>query len=213
MGRPQGLRAALFDFDGTLCDTEGHNLRLVQEVLAGMGAQVPLSVLEGLAGCEDRVVVPRLMAEYGATGTIEEYERRRDGCYRTYSEADLVPEPGAVELLEGLRERGVKVGLVSMTVSRSVLTALNRLGMLSLFDAVVCGDMVSARKPSPVPYRAALALFGVAPADAVVVEDSPTGIAAGRAAGCHVIAYTGASIRQDVSAADEVTDTFVGLEL
>ena len=78
---------------------------------------------------------------------------------------------------------------------------------------IVCGDMVTRCKPDPEPYRRALELLGVAPEHAIVVEDSPAGAAAGRAAGCHVIAYGGCSLERDVPAADETIGSFVGLEL
>ncbi|MBM6816223.1 HAD family phosphatase [Olsenella uli] len=209
MPRPDCPDAVLFDFDGTLCNTEVENIRLVQRVLRQMGAEVSREELEVLTGGEDRVMVPPILERHHVAGTIDDYERLRDDCYRTYAEAPLVMEPGAVELLDGLRERGIKVGLVSMTVSRCILTALARLGVLSRFDVIVCGDMVESRKPAPDPYLRAAELLGVDPAACVAVEDSPTGIASARAAGCYVIAYTGCDIVQDVSAADEVIDSFV----
>ena len=213
MARPGRIEAVLFDFDGTLCDTESKNLELVDDILHGMGVSVTRTELMSLAGGDDRVTLPPLLEKYGAGGRIEEYERERDGCYRTYAEANLVLEPGALDLLDSLRARGTKVGLVSMTVARCILTGVARLGILDRFDVVVCGDMVERRKPAPDPYMRAAELLGVDPVRCVAVEDSPTGIGSAKAAGCHVIAYTGCDIVQDVSAADEVIDSFVGIAL
>ena len=56
------------------------------------------------------------------------------------------------------------------------------------FGVTVCGEDVQRGKPDPEPYLLAAALLGVPPAGCVVLEDSPTGIAAARAAGCPVIA-------------------------
>ncbi len=213
MARPERIDAVLFDFDGTLCNTEVENIRLVQGVLRQMGADVSLEELEVLTGGEDRVTVPPILELHHVAGTIDEYERLRDNCYRTYAEADLVLEPGALELIDGLRARGVKTALVSMTVARCILTGVARLGILDRFDAVVCGDMVEQRKPAPDPYLRAAELLGMDPMRCMAVEDSPTGIASARAAGCYVVAYTGCDIVQDVSAADEVINSFVGFEL
>ena len=213
MARPERIDAVLFDFDGTLCDTERHNLVLVREVLARLGAPIPDEELYALSGGDDRVVVPPLLEKYGSPHTIDDYERLRDHCYRTYSEADLELEPGVRELLQGLRGRGVAVGLVSTTIARCVLTALNRLRATNLFDVMVFGDMVARCKPDPEPYRRALEFLGVDAAHAVVFEDSSTGVAAGQAAGCYTIGCTRCAIGQDLGAADELIDTFVGLEL
>ena len=213
MARPESLDAVLFDFDGTLCNTEVENIRLVQDVLRQMGAEVSFEELEVLTGGEDRVTVPPILERHHVAGTIDDYERLRDNCYRTYAEANLVLEPGALDLLDSLRARGTKVGLVSMTVARCILTGVARLGILDRFDVVVCGDMVERRKPAPDPYLRAAEFLGVDPVRCVAVEDSPTGIGSAKAAGCHVIAYTGCDIVQDVSAADEVIDSFVGIAL
>jgi beta-phosphoglucomutase-like phosphatase (HAD superfamily) len=56
------------------------------------------------------------------------------------------------------------------------------------FGVTVCGEDVQRGKPDPEPYLRAAALLGVPPPGCVVLEDSPTGIAAARAAGCPVIA-------------------------
>ena len=213
MARPERIDAVLFDFDGTLCDTERHNLVLVREVLARLGAPIPDEELYALSGGDDRVVVPPLLEKYGSPHTIDDYERLRDHCYRTYSEADLELEPGARELIEGLRERGVAVGLVSTTIARCVLTALNRLRATGLFDVMVFGDMVTRCKPDPEPYRRALEFLGVDARHAVVFEDSEAGVASAHAAGCYAIGCTRCAIGQDLSCADELIDTFIGLRL
>ena len=185
----------------------------MQDVLRQMGAEVPMAELEVLTGGEDRVTVPPILERHGVAGTIDDFERLRDECYRTYAEADLVLEPGSLELLDGLRERGVTVGLVSTTVARCVLTALDRLRALDLFDVVVTGDMVERRKPHPDPYLRALDLLGVGAGEAVAVEDSPAGKASAHAAGLHAIGYSGCSLGQDLSAADEVVDSYLGFIL
>ena len=62
--------------------------------------------------------------------------------------------------------------------------------------------------PCTSPSPASSQLRGLAPDDCLVIEDSPAGIRAGKAAGCTVLGYTGSSIRQDVSAADFALSDF-----
>ena len=213
MARPSQIKAALFDFDGTLCDTESKNMELARSILLDMGVPVTDEDIQELAGEDDAAVVPRYFEKYGASYTYDDYEAIRNGCFRTYAEADLVLEPGAREFMESLRARGVKVGLVSNTPARGPLVALDRLKIVSLFDALVFGDMVERHKPEPDPYLFALRILGVEPSEAVVFEDSAVGVAAARAAGCYAFGYAGCSVVQDLSAADEVLTTYVGLTL
>ena len=134
-------------------------------------------------------------------------ERARRGNYYENG-ADLHPQPGLREFLSALRAQGIRTGVVSSTRSQLILTALDRLHLVSQFDVVICGDMVTRRKPDPEPYLRAAQLLGLAPGDCLVIEDSPAGIRAGKAAGCTVLGYTGSSIRQDVSAADLTLSDF-----
>jgi beta-phosphoglucomutase-like phosphatase (HAD superfamily) len=75
-----------------------------------------------------------------------------------------------------------------VTNTRRILTerALNTIGR-QYFSAVVCGDEVSAGKPSPEPYQRAAELLGEAPADCLAIEDSATGTASAEDAGCPVL--------------------------
>jgi putative hydrolase of the HAD superfamily len=87
------------------------------------------------------------------------------------------PEPGALPLLERLRQRGIKTAIVSNTPwgSRASVwrNELERHGLLERVDAAVfCGD-VGWRKPNPAPFRRALELIQVAPSDAIFVGDDP----------------------------------------
>ena len=95
-------------------------------------------------------------------------------------------QPGAARLLAALDAAGVPCALVTAS-SRAIMDAVLKVTGLS-FGVTVCGEDVRRGKPDPEPYLLAAALLGVPPAGCVVLEDSPTGIAAARAAGCPVIA-------------------------
>jgi HAD superfamily hydrolase (TIGR01509 family) len=90
-------------------------------------------------------------------------------------------------LLAAVRAAGIPTALVTSTRRRLVEVALDTLGRDS-FDAVVCGDEVTANKPDPAPYRAAADALGVDITACVAIEDSLAGIASARAAGAAVLA-------------------------
>lgn len=207
-----GLCAALFDFDGTLCDTERFNNELSYRNLRSLGVEITFDeCLTRLVGKTDADVIPAILAEAGSMATLDDYERLQDGCMPTYRDADFAPAPGVVELLGELRARGVKTAVVSSTSARCVLMGLDRTGLLPLFDVVVCGDMVSRHKPDPEPYELGLSLLGVSADEAIVFEDSRAGTVAGRAAGCRVVGVKVFDLGQDLSAADFLLESYESL--
>jgi len=197
------IRCVLFDFDGVIADTEERNADYLAAALAHFGVRLTDADRSVLVGINDPSLLEALLKRAETPVTLEQLqaERARRGNYYENG-ADLHPQPGLREFLYALRAQGIRTGVVSSTRSQLILTALDRLHLVSQFDVVVCGDMVTRRKPDPEPYLRAAQLLGLAPDDCLVIEDSPAGIRAGKAAGCTVLGYTGSSIRQDVSAAD-----------
>jgi HAD superfamily hydrolase (TIGR01509 family) len=94
--------------------------------------------------------------------------------------------PGAGELVQELKE-WVPVAVASNTPERLVRGALACAGLAQHFDVVVTADQVAEPKPSPDVYLRACELLGAAPSRSIGLEDSPTGVAAARAAGMFVI--------------------------
>jgi len=98
----------------------------------------------------------------------------------------VAPMPGALELVTELRGR-IPLAVASNSPRALVDLALERGGLAEGWDAVVCGDEVVELKPAPDVYLEACRQLGVRPADAVALEDSPTGVASARAAGLFVV--------------------------
>lgn len=213
MARPARLRGVLFDFDGTLADTEVLGFQLDQAVADRFGVTLDEDDLRSLIGTTGIESVPAMFARHGVEISYEEFERLRPRNDVIYKERLQGLNPGARELLDRLVARGVRLALVSTTDTYEIVYACNRFGITSHFDAIVGGDMGLPGKPQPDPYLAAMRFLGLSPEECVVVEDSPTGIAAGKAAGAHTIAYVGGSVRQDASAADETFERYEDLSL
>ena len=118
----------------------------------------------------------------------------------------------ALDLMPGVRERigeakarGMKVGVASSSTRRWVGGHLERLAFLEVFDAVTCREDGMRAKPAPDLYLAAVDALGVAPEEAIAIEDSRNGIAAAKAAGLRCVAVPNElTSEQDLSAADVV---------
>jgi HAD superfamily hydrolase (TIGR01509 family) len=116
----------------------------------------------------------------------------------------VTPLPGAIRLLDDLRAADMPVALVSASPRQIVDTVLRTIGAERFALVVAAEDTVRA-KPLPDPYLKAAANLGVAPAECVAVEDSPTGLAAAHAAGCRAVAVSGGmTVPDDVLIVDSL---------
>ena len=204
--KPSRIKAALFDFDGTICETEALSSALVAKVFRSYGIEPTEEELWGMVGNDDAVTVPPILARATRPVTFADYLRDLDDCRETYYRTPLVPFDGVMEFIVRLRGEGIRCAIVSSTSAFNVVMALNRLRMAHLFDVVVCGDMAKHLKPEPDLYLLALDNLGVEAAECIAYEDSPSGIAAAHAAGIYTVAYTGSIVVQDRSSADEIID-------
>lgn len=133
--------------------------------------------------------------------------------------ADLVVLPGVKALLESLPPE--RWAIVTSATRRLLLGRLKVAG-LPLPERIISGDMVERGKPDPEPYRRGAALLGFQPEECVVVEDAPSGLGAGVAAGCRVLGVLGTHSIQELEGASwivpsleelAVTSNAAGLEL
>jgi HAD superfamily hydrolase (TIGR01509 family) len=178
----------VFDNDGLLLDTESVWTRAEQDLFERRGIEFTAAHKLELVGTSAEVagrVLERRLGEPGrAAALIEELNELVIAELEHGVEAMV----GARELLHRLRERGTPIGLVSNSPLRFVLRSLEIAGFEDRFDVVLSAHEVGAPKPSPEPYLEACHRLGVEPSPAVVaLEDSPTGVAAARAAGLTVI--------------------------
>ena len=202
-------RCVLFDFDGVIADTEESNVKYLGKALAVFGVVITPEEQAQLVGMNDPRILEKMLRRARPPVTLEQLleERQRQG--NTYEDdPDLAPTPGVIKFLHRLRAAGKGIALVSSTSARLILAALNRLGLTGFFDVIICGDMVSEKKPSPECYRKAMALLRARPEECVIVEDSPVGIRAGKAAGAVVAACRCGRLRQDTSQADFEFESF-----
>ena len=133
--------------------------------------------------------------------------------------ADLRVLPGVRKLLEGLPPE--RWAIVTSCTHRLMLARLAA-AELPVPERIISGDMVERGKPDPEPYQKGAALLGFRPEECVVVEDAPSGVGAGVAAGCRVLGVLGTHTADALTAANwvvasledlGVTESSDGLEL
>jgi sugar-phosphatase len=112
--------------------------------------------------------------------------------------SDLEVLPGVRELLESLPAE--RWAIVTSATHRLLLGRL-RAARLPVPERIISGEMVERGKPDPEPYRRGAELIGAAAAECLVIEDAPSGVGAGVAAGCRVLGVLGTHSAENLRAA------------
>jgi HAD superfamily hydrolase (TIGR01509 family) len=174
--------------DGVLVDTEPIHLRALTSALEQGGFLLTEQDHEEMLGRTFQDTLAYLTQRFHLEGQLERYARQYDETVLRFLREPLTPAPGVTDLLEAFTRRRVPLALASSSKRRWIDATLNALGAAGYFPWVVSGEDVSKGKPEPDIFLQAAERLGIEPHTALVIEDSPVGITAGRRAGMDVIA-------------------------
>jgi HAD superfamily hydrolase (TIGR01509 family) len=180
------IEAVLLDMDGTLVDSDAAVERAWTTWAAEYGVD-PGAVLAIAHGSPADVTIRALFPQL----TEAEVERAaaRDLELQYEDVSDLIPTPGALELVARLDSRGLPWAVVTSADLRLAKVRLDAVGIHP--PVLVTDEDVVHGKPAPDPYLLGAARLNTAPARCLVVEDALPGVQSGRAAGCPVATVKG----------------------
>ncbi|HEX4034716.1 MAG TPA: HAD family phosphatase [Solirubrobacteraceae bacterium] len=183
------LEAVVFDNDGLLLDTEGAWTRAEVALFAANGREFTAFHKRELLGSSPQAAAVKLEALLDAPGRGIELMHELGVLAYEQMKVGVEPRPGALNLLEWLVEAEMPFAVASNSSRRMVERGLETAGVdPNLFTTILTADVVTEPKPAPEMYLAACTALGSEPARTLVLEDSPTGVAAGVAAGCYTVA-------------------------
>jgi sugar-phosphatase len=200
--------ALLFDLDGTLVDSERETIESLVLAARRHGVELDADERGFVIGHSWNEIYALIVRNHAITVGLPALiaaavEEKR----ALVAAGGLRALPGAFALCQRMAGR-TKLAVVSGASRGEVLDALAGLGVLDLFPVVVGAEDYQNGKPSPEPYQLGLALLGVGPTRAIVIEDATPGILSARAAGTRVIGVrAGNFVGYDLSPADAVVDT------
>jgi HAD superfamily hydrolase (TIGR01509 family) len=182
------MAALLVDMDGLLVDTEGSWLVAEQQVMASLGGVWTEDDQRSVVG-GPLTKMARIMLERTGSALSEEdlIALVVDAVVREHRAGPIRFMKGFPRILDEAHEVGLPVGLVSASDRVMVDAVLAAVGTHH-FDVIVSGSDVTERKPHPEAYLKAAAQLGVPIEDCLILEDSPTGVAAAVASGAKVVA-------------------------
>jgi len=182
--------ACVFDFDGVLIDSEALHAKAKRITLSHF--QIPHSeeLLTTFKGRPDSAFFRHVATELtGGRATAQEMETHKVATYLAlFDEVPLVP--GALDFLSTARRAFPKLGLATSATRHDFELGASKYQLTKWFDAIVTGDDTVMHKPDPEPYLKVLDALRITSSDALVVEDSPNGIRAAKAAHCEVVGLT-----------------------
>lgn len=202
------IKAVIFDFDGTLADTETCAYEAICDLYAEHGHKLPLATwslaigthggFDPHADLEEKTGKKLDRAAFNARFRAAHEERV----------AKLTLRPGVLDRLEEARRLGLRIGLASSSDRAWLEKNTKQLGIRDYFETIRSSDDVERVKPDPALYVLAAEGLGVKPEEAIAIEDSMNGLRAAKAAGTFaVVVANPVTSHMDFSGADLIADS------
>ncbi|WP_230530613.1 HAD family hydrolase [Microvirga roseola] len=178
----------IFDCDGVLVDSETLACQIDAEILTEIGLPYTAQdIMRQFVGASLKDMVARIEAEHGCTLPADFGERLNRELFSRF-ETDLQPVGGVRDAILTLPFQRC---VASSSVPERIALSLRVTGLADLFDHVFSASEVARGKPAPDLFLHAARRMEIAPEACLVIEDSPAGVQAARAAGMRVIGFTG----------------------
>lgn len=182
------IKALIFDFDGTVIDTETPWYKAFSGAYREQNAELTLDMYASCIGSGYDAFNPyeQLMNRMKLPIYLDAFRDSIRNRHASLMEQEDI-RPGVLNYLKAAKTRGLRLGLVSSSFKRSMLPQLLKLGIAGYFDVICTADDITRANPEPDLYQHALSRLGVKAEEAIAFEDSPNGLKAARAAGLYTV--------------------------
>ena len=182
------IRGAIFDVDGTLLDSMFIWDTIGEAYLRSIGYQPKENLNETFKNMSLHQAARYYQTEYGVTLSIDEIMDGVNAMLERYYRFEVPLKPGVAELLERLRQDGVKLCIATATDRHLVEAALERCGVLSCFGEIFTCNEVGHGKDEPDIFEAALRFLGTRREETLVFDDALYAVRTAKEAGFPVAA-------------------------
>ncbi len=207
------MPAALFDLDGTLIDTYDAHHAAWRTACATHGIELTPEMFAWSFGRTNPAIIRRFWKDHGlpdpTDAEIDAVAEEKEQDFRTELAREFPAMDGVPDLLRALRNAGWRIAIGTSAPQANLDLAAERLGIVDLLDATVCGTEVSHGKPDPEVFLLAAERTGTRPESCVVIEDAGAGIDAGQAGGMRTIGIVSSGrTHAELAHADLVVERF-----
>ena len=195
--------AVIFDFDGTIADTETPVYEAARIAHEEHGLELPMTTWIEIVGTADnKPLAERLRDELGRAPDVDVMARAEER--HRHARENVPVLPGVEDLITVVKSHDRRLAIASSSPIDWVKPHLTRLGLADQFDHLSTRDQVDRGKPAPDLFLLAAARLGLDPVDILVIEDSRHGYAAARAAGMRCVVVPNTITAHDVHPEAEI---------
>jgi HAD superfamily hydrolase (TIGR01509 family) len=187
MGQLRAIRAVVFDLDGLMFDTEALFFRVASEMLRARGKVFTADIMRAMIGRQPRESGQAFRTLSGLDEEPEALMAEAKGRFEALIDSAVQPMPGLLFLLDHLRTHALPLAVGTSSGRPYAHRLLRGHGLFDRFQFVLCREDVTLHKPDPEIYRTSASKFGLDPAEVLVLEDTPTGLLAAKAAGTFAV--------------------------
>jgi len=178
------ITTVLFDYDGTLMDTNEIIIESWQHTFRTLtGKEGDVKAILKTFGEPLRDTMQKFFPQHDTEEAVEIYRSYQVTFYKKL----IQMFPGTRELIETLKERGYKLGIVTSRLRPTTMDGLDKYGLTDCFDYIVTADDTDKHKPDPEPVLIALRKLHSQPEEAIMVGDTMFDIGCGKNAGAHTV--------------------------
>lgn len=203
-------KGIIFDFDGVILDSEAIYLKSVCNYLLNeYGINTSIDEVKYIVGQSMNDIATCLKNKFAINETNESIIKKSLKYYdHLFIIDNLKPMFGVVEFIENCYKKGIIMSIASSSDYDYLFNIINHFKLNDYFKFILSGEDFIHSKPDPEIYNVAAKKMNLNKDELVIIEDSVSGIKAGKASGIYTIGFKGSIIEQDTSFADEEVYAF-----
>ncbi|NES78634.1 MULTISPECIES: HAD family phosphatase [Okeania] len=180
------LKAILFDLDGTIVNTDPLHFQVWKEILNNYGIVIDHnSYKEKISGGTNPTILKKLLPHLSTT-EVEELADYKEAKFREMA-TNLEPMTGLLEFIAWVKKQKLQKAVVTNAPPENAEFMLDVLQLTDTFPLVILGGVMTVAKPDPAPYKLCLEKLEISPEEAIVFEDSRSGIKSAVGAGIYTV--------------------------